>query len=89
MLGVVGAGGVLYGPGGKTKVTFSWSLGLSSNNQEEAYTLFRCLVINKDQGIHTLIILGYSKNTIRHLHLNIMVLKLEELGINGFILSTI
>jgi ribonuclease HI len=55
---VAGAGGVIFSPGGHIRTTFSWSLGITSNNQAEAYALYKGLNIAKSQGIEELIIIG-------------------------------
>jgi len=41
LTGVAGAGGVIYDPEGKQESTYSWGLGIPTNNQAEAYTLFQ------------------------------------------------
>jgi ribonuclease HI len=66
-IGVAGAGGVLFCPGGITELVYSWSLGQATNNQAEAYTLLQGLVLVKACNIGKLFILGDSKNTINHL----------------------
>jgi ribonuclease HI len=67
---VAGAGGVLYGPGGHIESTFSWNLGVATNNQAEAYALLQGLLIARSKSIRILSVVGDSKNTIRHLRLS-------------------
>jgi ribonuclease HI len=57
---VAGAGGVIYSPGGHIRTTFSWSLGIASNNQAKAYALYKGLNLAKSQGIEDLLIIGDS-----------------------------
>jgi hypothetical protein len=38
-----GAGGDITSPGGTIELSFSWGLGIASNNTAEAYTLMRGL----------------------------------------------
>jgi ribonuclease HI len=57
---VAGAGGVIFSPGGHIQTTFSWSLGITSNNQAKAYALYKGLSIAKSQDIEELIIIGDS-----------------------------
>jgi ribonuclease HI len=55
---VAGAGGVIYSPRGHIRTTFSWSLGIASNNQAEVYALYKGLNLAKSQGIEDLFIIG-------------------------------
>jgi ribonuclease HI len=57
---VVGAGRVIYFPGGQIRLTFSWSLGVTSNNQAKAYAIFKGLSLAKSQGIDDISIIGDS-----------------------------
>jgi ribonuclease HI len=68
-----GARGVLYGPGGNIVSTFSWNLGVATNNQAKAYALLQGLSITKARNIRILSVMGDSKNTIRHLWLSTLL----------------
>jgi ribonuclease HI len=57
--GVAGAGGVIFSLVGHIRTTFSWSLGITSNNQAEAYDLYKGVNIEKSQGIEESIIIRY------------------------------
>jgi ribonuclease HI len=64
---VAGAGGVLYSLGGIQRIAYSWSLGLATNNQAEAYALLQGLRLAKQEEITSLSILGDSKGILSHL----------------------
>jgi ribonuclease HI len=64
---VAGARGVLYDPGGNIENTYSWNLGVATNNQVELYALLQGLFIARSKNIKSLLVVGDSKNTIRHL----------------------
>jgi hypothetical protein len=38
---VVGVGGVIYDPEGNHESTYAWGLDITTNNQVEAYAIFR------------------------------------------------
>jgi hypothetical protein len=40
-LGVAGVGGVILDPRGNIETSFAWSLGITTNNQVEEYTLLQ------------------------------------------------
>jgi hypothetical protein len=44
-------GGVLHDPRGKIKTTYSWNIGVASNNQAESYALLQGLLIAKSKNI--------------------------------------
>jgi len=44
-------GGVIYFAGGQLSLSFSWSLGETTNNQLEAYAIFKGLGLAQNQGI--------------------------------------
>jgi len=67
---MAGTGGVLFGPRGQVKSTYSWNLGLASNNQDEAYALFQGLSLASAKGIQKITIMVDLKNIIRHFHLS-------------------
>jgi ribonuclease HI len=48
---VEGVGGVIYSMRGQIILTFSWSLGVATNNHTEACTLYKGLSLAKSQGI--------------------------------------
>jgi hypothetical protein len=55
---VVGMGGIFLDPRGKIEASFTWGLGVSMNNQAEAYALLQghCLAI--ESGLKNLILIG-------------------------------
>jgi ribonuclease HI len=59
-------GGVIFSPGGTIRLTFSWSLGTTTNNQVEAYALLQGLLLAQQQGLDSISILGDSKVVINH-----------------------
>jgi ribonuclease HI len=58
---------VLYDPRGKIETPYHWSIGITTNNQVEAYALLKGLQIERENNIETMTIVGDSKNTIHHL----------------------
>jgi ribonuclease HI len=64
--GVASAGGVILSLGGHTRLTFSWSLGTKTNNEVEAYALFKGLLLAQNQGMDSISISGDSKAIISH-----------------------
>ena len=71
---VTGSGGVLYDPGGNIENTYSWNLGVATNNQAESYALLQGLFIARLQNIKSLLVVGDSKNTIRHLRRSCLIM---------------
>jgi ribonuclease HI len=59
--GNAGGGGVLYGPEGDMKITYSWNLGIDSNNMAEALALWQGLNQAIIHGIQELTVVGDSK----------------------------
>jgi ribonuclease HI len=57
---VAGVVGVIYSPGGQLSLSFSWSIGEATNNQAEAYAIFKGLGLAQNQGIKDISILGNS-----------------------------
>jgi len=51
---------VIFFPRGQIKTTFSWSMVIASNNQVEAYALFKGLSLAKRLGIKDISIIGDS-----------------------------
>jgi ribonuclease HI len=64
--GEAGAGGVLFIPRGQRLLTYSWNLGITTNNLAEAYAIFKGAQLAQERQINQLIILGDSKNIIRY-----------------------
>lgn len=65
-----GAGGVIINRGGTTVYFFAWSPGISTNNQAEAYTFLQGLKLAINVRIQSVILVGDSKNVIRHVVLD-------------------
>jgi ribonuclease HI len=59
-----GAGGVLFDPRGNQIMEYSWNLGVTTNNKEEAYAMLMGIQLAKKRSISELNIVGDSKNTI-------------------------
>jgi len=57
-------GGVLYSPGGKRLLDFSWNLGIDSNNMEESYVMYQGVLLVQEQQLNSTTIIGDSKNII-------------------------
>jgi ribonuclease HI len=64
--GEAGAGGVLYIPRGKRMLDYSWNLGVTTNNMAEAYAMYQGVLLAQERKLNNIIIIGDSKNTIRH-----------------------
>lgn len=60
------AGGVIFSPGEQTRLTFSWRLGTTTNNQVEAYALYQGLILAQSQCIESISVLGDLKGVISH-----------------------
>jgi len=52
--------GILFDPRGTSVVTFTWVIGILSNNLAKAYALLRSLQIAREVKVRSSIILGYS-----------------------------
>jgi ribonuclease HI len=61
-----GAGGAIRNPRGQLMDTYSWNLGIVSNNVAEAYALLKGIQIAKERHINQLTVIGDSKTIIRH-----------------------
>jgi hypothetical protein len=48
-------------PEGHIRATFSWILGIASNNEVKAYALYKGLNLAKIQRIEDLFIIGYYR----------------------------
>ena len=68
--GNAGGGGVLYGPDGEMKLTYSWNLGTESNNVAEALALWQGLNQAIIQRMQDLTVVGDSKLVINFLNTN-------------------
>ena len=58
--GKVGAGGLVFDPGGINPITCEWGLGELSNNRAEAYNLLLGTKILRQRGMKNLVIMGHS-----------------------------
>ena len=65
--GEAGGGGVLYDPEGNMNLTYSWNLGIDSNNMAEALALWQGLSQAIRLGIQDLMVVGDSRLIIHHL----------------------
>ena len=59
--GEAGGGGVIFGPDGDLNFTYSWNLGIDSNNMAEALALWKGLNKALLRGIQDLTVVGDSK----------------------------
>ena len=59
-LGNVGAGGLIFYPGGRIEINFSWGLGQLTNNQAEIFSLPKACQLAKEAGHNNLQIFGDS-----------------------------
>jgi ribonuclease HI len=64
--GEAGVGGVLFSPRGQRMITYSWNLGITTNNAAEAYALLKGTQIARERQIKKLTIIGDSKTIIRY-----------------------
>jgi ribonuclease HI len=64
--GGAGAGGVLYNPRGKRMLNYSWNLGVTTNNMAETYAMYQGVLLDQERKFNNIIVIGDSKNTIRH-----------------------
>lgn len=78
-LGVVGAGGVLFGPSGIVELRFAGSLGRASNNKQRIMPYFKEFRSPMRNTSSILNILSDSKNKIRSFNQG-SSLKDEQLG---------
>ena len=63
----VGAGGVILDPRGDFGISYTWSLGYTTNNQVEEYTLLKGIQLAKEIQTQHIIIIGESLNTIQNM----------------------
>ena len=66
--GEAGGGGVIFGPNGNLNLTYSWNLGIDSNNMAEALALWQGLNQALFHGIQDLTIMGVSKLIIHFIN---------------------
>ena len=66
-LGVAGAGGILLDPGGQMVETFTWGLGVRTNNEAEWLALLQGLQILQEKPYSKVLIFGDSKHVISKL----------------------
>ena len=66
--GAAGGGGVLFDPDGNLKFTYSWNLGIESNNMAEALALWKGLNQALLHGIQDLSVVGDSRLIIHFLN---------------------
>ena len=57
---VAGAGGLIFSPDNEKIASFSWGLGICSNNQAECYSLLRACHLAKNFGLKEIQIFGHS-----------------------------
>ena len=62
-------GGVILSPDGNQELSFSWGLGIESNNMAEALALWKGLNLAKEQGIRHIVVIGDSRLVIQDLNL--------------------
>jgi ribonuclease HI len=67
MLGMVGAGEVIYDSGGQKVVDFSQGLGKNTNNRAETLVVYMGLKMAHARSIQTLVVLGDSEIVIKDL----------------------
>jgi hypothetical protein len=60
-------GGVIMDPGGTIETSFSWGLGVFSNNQEKAYALWKGSKISKVSSDQSLVVVRDSNTNINHM----------------------
>ena len=66
--GEAGGGGAFFDPGGNLNFTFSWNLGIESNNMAEALALWQGLNQVLLYGIQVLTVVGDSRLIIHLLN---------------------
>jgi ribonuclease HI len=56
----------MYIPRGKRILCYSWNLGVTTNNMAEAYAMYQGVLLAQEQKLSNIIVIGDSKNIIRH-----------------------
>jgi ribonuclease HI len=64
--GEAGEGGVLYSPRRQIMLCYSWNLGVTTSKLVEAYALYQGSLQAQDRQLNHIIVIGDSKNIIRH-----------------------
>ena len=54
-------GGVILSPDGNQELSYSWGLGIESNNMAEALALWQGLILAKNHGIKDIVVIGDSR----------------------------
>ena len=67
-LGVFDASGVIFFPGRLIHLSFSWGLGLMTNNQAECYSLLMAIQLVKGKGFKSIKIFGDSEMLVKTLN---------------------
>eukprot|EP00253_Pinus_taeda_P027195 PITA_27195 len=65
--GPSGAGGIIYSPEGRSKDSFSWGLGVKTNNQAELLSLLKACQIAREKGVKDIQIFGDSEILVKKL----------------------
>jgi hypothetical protein len=65
--GLDGGGGVLVSPTGHLELSFSWGLGIESNNRAEALALWKGIIQAINHNVQDLVIIGDSRLVIQAL----------------------
>jgi ribonuclease HI len=68
--GSTGGGGVLVSPTGHLEFSFSWGLGIESNNRAEALALWQGIIQAINHNVQDLVIIGDSRLVIQALILS-------------------
>jgi ribonuclease HI len=63
--GAVGGGGILLDPSDTLEVTYSWGLGVETNNMAEALVLWQGLRLAASKSIQNLVVFGDSRVIIQ------------------------
>ena len=66
--GIFGAGGILISLDRSSKTSFSWGLGIMSNNQAESYSLLKACQLAKEAGFMSIQVFGDSEHLIKRLN---------------------
>ena len=66
--GISGVGGLLILPDSSSETSFSWGLGIMSNNQAESYSLLKACQLAKEAGFMSIQVFGDSELLIKRLN---------------------
>ena len=75
--GKVGAGGLIFYPGGNLETSFSWGVGQTTNNQVELYTLLKACQLAKETRHSNIQNFGDSEIILKVLNSDSMFNKLS------------